>query len=208
MIEIAETEAVRFLRDQLPAVVRTKANGYFDMQPGEYRPGDYSRSYEVRHEFIALYGFSILDRDTVELLATYSPLLEVGAGTGYWASELRQAGADVVATDLDPSPANKYQFTKFWEVERLDGVAAVEKYPDRTLLTVWPDYEGEWIEDVLKAYRSDRVLYVGEGDGGCTGTDAFHEYLFEHFERVQTVPLYQFSGIHDRLEIYERKKGN
>jgi hypothetical protein len=35
----------------------------------------------------------------VQVLAPYAPIVEVGAGSGYWAYELRQAGVEVVATD-------------------------------------------------------------------------------------------------------------
>lgn len=49
----------------------------------------------------------------VAALAARSPLLEVGAGTGYWARCLRAAGADVLALDVCPpgpasSTANTY----------------------------------------------------------------------------------------------------
>ena len=35
----------------------------------------------------------------------HSPLVEVGAGTGYWAALLRGRGARVFAYDRDPPPA-------------------------------------------------------------------------------------------------------
>jgi len=39
------------------------------------------------------------------LLAARAPLVEVGAGTGYWAATLRRRGVDVLAYDLNPPSA-------------------------------------------------------------------------------------------------------
>ena len=41
----------------------------------------------------------------MKALAGVGPLLEVGAGTGYWASLLRQAGVSVTAVDSHPPGA-------------------------------------------------------------------------------------------------------
>jgi hypothetical protein len=159
------------------------------------------RGYEKRRDFIETFGFSILDRRTVDLLHGHSPILEVGAGTGYWSHELRKAGADVVATDLVPGEGNKYRFTHGYGVEQLGGVEAVHKYPGRTLLLVWPDYDADWSEQVLDAYMGSTVLYVGEGEGGCTATDRFHEMLSSRFPWITRHRLHQFYGIHDCLSI-------
>lgn len=198
-----ETEAVRFLRNRVPSLLRRKGGGY-DISLGDV--GEYMKGVSLREEFIRLYGFAILDRDTIDALVDFAPLLEVGAGSGYWTYELRKAGVDVIATDVEPGEDNRYKFAQAWTaVQKLDAVAAAKRYRRRTLLTVWPDYREQWSADALKAYKGKRVIYVGEGDGGCTACDEFHEHLYEHFESVYEAALYQFSGIHDRLEVWERK---
>jgi hypothetical protein len=44
-------------------------------------------------------------------LKHFSPIVEIGAGNGYWASLLRDAGCDIVAFDVasiaQPSPSNR-----------------------------------------------------------------------------------------------------
>ena len=59
------------------------------------------------------------------LLAARAPLVEVGAGTGYWAAALRRRGVDVLAYDLNPPAAdaaetNAYhgRLPPFTEVQR------------------------------------------------------------------------------------------
>jgi len=57
---------------------------------------------EYRPELIAKYAFSIPVIGILEIIADYSPLVEVGAGTGYWAMCLTEVGAEIDAFDLQP----------------------------------------------------------------------------------------------------------
>ena len=41
----------------------------------------------------------------LSLLAARAPLVEIGAGTGYWAAILRRRSVDVLAYDLNPPAA-------------------------------------------------------------------------------------------------------
>ena len=51
-------------------------------------------------------AFAVPNQQALDVLAKHAPLLELGAGTGYWASLLRGAGVDVLAYDRDvPSAA-------------------------------------------------------------------------------------------------------
>jgi hypothetical protein len=201
MDELPQSEAIHYLREHLPSVLIADPD-LFNWMTGDL--DDYRQSREVRDAFISQFGFAILDRGLSRGLAQFSPLIEVGAGTGYWSYELRKEGIEVVATDL--APGARYGFTRSWvDVEAIDGVSAVLKYPDHTLLMVWPDYNVPRSADVLKAYTGKTVIYVGEGDGGCTGCDEFHAILEERFEVLREVRLYRFHYMHDRAWIYERK---
>ena len=37
----------------------------------------------------------------------------------------------------------------------------------------------------LEHYTGQRLIYIGEGDGGCTADDQFHQMLEEHWEEVE-----------------------
>ena len=41
-------------------------------------------------------------REALQALARVGPILEVGAGTGYWVLKMREAGVQVTAVDLRP----------------------------------------------------------------------------------------------------------
>ena len=169
---------------------------------GEWLPGGIAE-FQVRENFVGEFGFAILTAHMIDVLKRFSPIIEVGSGKGYWASELKGAGVDVVATDpgIHKRPAWKKPFT---DIVPMNGEAAVAQYPGRTLLMVWPDYNLDWPVRTLKAYAGGRVIYVGEGHGGCTADDAFHELLDKEWELQLSVKTPQFSCIHDRTEIWRR----
>lgn len=50
-----------------------------------------------------LYAFAAPNSRALQALAELSPILEVGAGVGYWALLLKQAGVSVLATDELPT---------------------------------------------------------------------------------------------------------
>jgi hypothetical protein len=165
---------------------------------------DYDSQIELRQQFSARFGLAILDTRTLNLVRSFSPLLEVGSGSGYWAHELRKAGADIIPTDPG---TGKYYFVhgQWMEMEKLTAPEAVIKYPDRTLLIVWPDFDKPWPHKALAAYCGEVVLYVGEGRDGCTGDDHFHDILDADYE-CENHYIPQFMHIHDRLYVCRRKK--
>lgn len=171
----------------------------------EYNHGSF-RNYEVRNTFINKFGFCILTDEIAKTVATYGPLIEIGAGSGYWAHEIRCAGGDIIATDPGTgSYAGNGGWKNPWiEIERIGGVEAVTKYPERNLLTVWPDYSGAWAYETLCAFKGSTVLYAGE-NRGCTADDDFHDFLEKHFEEIEVINVPQFNGIHDYLGIWRRR---
>jgi len=201
----APTEAETFFKER-DIDIATLDGNYIDLNFERYR-----HRWQLRGQFIRQFGFAIITSDVIKMICGYGPLVEVGSGSGYWAYELRRAGIDVIATD----PATgKYDVlgkgfghweTPWLEIERITGVEAVERYPERSLLTVWPDYDMPWAAETLRAFKATTVLYVGEGQGGCTADDDFHAQIEKCFDEVENIWLPQFDGIHDRLEVWKRK---
>jgi len=138
-----------------------------------YGRGGSMRSYYARGYATSAYAWAVPSPEAIEKIAAWSPILEVGAGRGYWAKLLAEAGADVIATD-PWAPEDT-----FYPVEKLLDTEAVRKHGSgRTLLMVWPPYDMSVAFDALRAFEEvggRRLVYVGEGSGGCTADDAFHE---------------------------------
>jgi len=152
-----------------------------------------------RRELAALLAWAIPAEGALGVLAGYGPLVECGAGTGYWAALLRARGVDVLATDL--APANR----SWTAVSAAAAVTAVRAHPGRTLLLCWPPYDDDGASyAALRAYRADVLLYAGGGPGGPTGTVRFHRELELNWSPAEQVALPTWPGLRDRLVVYRR----
>ena len=53
------------------------------------------------------FAWAIPDERAIRILKHFSPIVEVGAGKGYWASLLKKAGGDILAYDAAAEPSGK-----------------------------------------------------------------------------------------------------
>ena len=134
-------------------------------------------------------------------------VVEIGAGSGYWAWQLEQAGVSVAAYDPhEPDADNQYCKHGPYTTILPAGPEAAAAHPDRALLMVWPPYEGNHAAHALSVYRGDLLLYAGEGWGGCTADDAFYELLDAEWTEVsESARHVTWSGIHCTLKAYRRR---
>lgn len=187
---------------------------------GEERRAYFMESTMARHYATAAYAWAVPTEEIVRDIAAWGPILEIGAGKGYWAKMIADAGGDIIATD----PYTPDDTETFYPVESLSDVDAVRKYgTGRTLLMVWPPYDMPVAFNALREFesvRGTRVIYVGEGSGGCTGDDNFHEaiglggfFYDEDAPRVKNIgwssrryeaDLPRWYGIYDDVFYFER----
>jgi hypothetical protein len=164
-----------------------------------------------RQRLIRQYSWTIPDPDTVAFVANHAQggLVDPIAGTGYWAYLLAQVGVDAVCYDLNPG---KELQNNGWHGEDLyvevcakDGADAVALHPDRTLFLSWPPFALDVGARILRAYKGQRVIYIGEGKGGGTGGDQMHRILDSDWTEVGSHQPVQWWGAHDRVMVYQRR---
>lgn len=173
----------------------------------------YQERQAVREEAILDYAFAVPDGDALEVIAGLAPIVEMGAGTGYWAGLLRARGVDVIAYDQTPghgiesgAAAGRRLYTEVLA----GGPAALAAHPDRTLLLVWPPlwHEGDDEADMsvacLDHWRGRSLVYVGDWQG-ATASDAFHQRLRGEFVEVACHVIPQWDEVRDRLWVFERR---
>jgi len=165
--------------------------------------------YFLRDFTINNYGFGFpINKESLDIISNLSNrILEIGAGSG-WLSFLLSKNIDIIATDIKSVWKNSETNLpiNYFAIEEMDAVSAVEKYPDRDILTCWPTYEKPWAFESVNKIRSDQILfYIGEGYGGCTADDSFHDLLDREFDLINKLNYPNWPGIHDRLFIYRRK---
>lgn len=165
----------------------------------------------TRTEMCRRFSWSILSPGDITWMRAFvsaSGVVEIGAGRGYWADQLKWAGVDVVAYEPHlPGRDNHYFDTdETFTLVRVDDHLAVKKHADRTLLIVWPSYGEAWAAEALARYQGDVLIYAGEGAGGCTADDEFFEILERDWEWLSTAPLHMtWWGIHCQLQAFVRK---
>ena len=198
--------------------------GIQDGRVSEAHPHAYSIIKMMRRR----YSYALPDDDLVRRIAADSPIVEVGAGLGYWSWLLRQAGAEVRATDVRP-PAQYFDergrlaFTPgrrpgrpndwldtrpAWTlVEVAEAAEAAAAAPETAaLLIVWPPYNEPMAAAALRAFRGAVLWYVGEGRGGACADDAFFDELEESWEEDELHALIRFPGLYDWAHRLVRRR--
>jgi hypothetical protein len=166
---------------------------------------------ERRRELAAVFSWAIPTEEALDVLARYAPLVEGGAGTGYWAALLQARGVEAVAYDLSPPgmlAPNAYHARgqKPWtRLHQGSSVTAVRRHRDRTLVLCWPPYEDDAASYApLRAHRGEVAIYIGEGDDGATGSVRFHRELDLNWTLVEQIDLLHWPRLRDRLMVYRR----
>lgn len=169
--------------------------------------GDTMGQLQQRRLMAAMFSWAIPNEPALKLIASFSPIIEIGAGTGYWAHMLMERGADIIAYDHEPPSTHENHFHSkrdcFFPVQQGSDVS-VSDHADRTLFLCWPPYSDPMAANCLRRYKGARLVYVGEGDGGCCGDDDFWTEIEKGWKEVQSVAIPQWYGLHDALTVYER----
>lgn len=133
------------------------------------------------------FGFAVPTGEALAAIERAAPsgVVELGAGTGYWAQQLADRGVDVVAYDLAPAPssANKwFAGSQPWFPVQVGDEEILDHFADRCLLLVWPTRNESWAAAAVRRFHEAdgrTVVYVGERPGGRTGDDVFHALIGE-----------------------------
>jgi hypothetical protein len=186
---------------------------------GGWEPDGFAISWETRQpiqpgrdELVRRYAWAVADPGSVGFVAEHAAagVVEIGAGAGYWAWQLVQRGIPVAAYDESPPnvKSNGYcgrdgVLRPVWHPVHEGGPEMAAKHADRALFLCWPPMS-TMAAEALAAYQGDRVIYIGEGDWGCTADDDFHEALNAGWEEIADHVGVRWSGINDRITVHRR----
>lgn len=166
-----------------------------------------------RGDLVTKYSFSIPTAGILKSIAARSPLVEIGAGNGYWARCLTRTGADIIAYDKFPPdeslpfPWGRWEEENFWfdsewfPVNRGDEAAAA-RHPDRSLFLCWPPFNSPMAGEALELYAragGRTLLYIG--DPLSSGDHRFHERR-KGLALLEMHELWHWPGTDDRLWVY------
>jgi hypothetical protein len=170
---------------------------------------DFYQRFDHRSELVRQYAWAVPTPDVVAEIVKYSPIIEIGAGTGYWARQIQLAGGNVLAFDKAPPGLSKKKNwydhqTTYFNVQR-GRASKIKKHPDRTLFLCWPPYSTSLAHDCLSLYRGNVFLYVGEDRYGCNGDRAFWKLIGAEWEEERYMEIPQWDGLHDNFHVFTRK---
>ena len=177
--------------------------------PPEFRGMPFT---SMRPAFMSEFGFVLLSQafidDLVNKVIKGGRVLEIMSGPGLLARHLRDAGVDLMATDNFWWYDNHKRMC--WElfsyVERLDALKAIRKYGSKVdfVLMSWPEYDSPLaamcVEEIRKVNPDLKLIYIGEGGGGCCANDEFFDMLSYscvdiHFD--------SWFGIQDYVSVFD-----
>ena len=160
----------------------------------------------ARREYLRKYGCARWTPKALDAIAAHSPLIEIGAGSGRWANELRtKCGANVLAFDnrssLAPSREGSFGADAVYHGDE----TMLLLHPERTLFLCYPPGAGNRMaERCVRVAMCDTIAYVGEGRGGVNGTREFFDVLDAEWHVAECIELDPFPESYERLYILRR----
>ena len=115
----------------------------------------------------AKYAWACPDNRALKVLCHFSPLIEIGAGKGYWAHLVQQKGGDIIAFDKHAGEGDKP-----WTSIEQGGpeVLLAPSMSEKNLFLCFPDEEESIAIVCLENFTGEYIIHVGElmaGDGTC-----------------------------------------
>lgn len=162
----------------------------------------------ARSHLVKTFAFAVPSANAIKAIRELdTPIVEIGAGGGYWASLLRQVGVTVIAVDKEPWEATWTPVVLGNHQTALDIACGL---PNPALFMCWPPYGAEWPERALKHWRGDTLIHVGE-HFGCTARDGFYARLPVEIDEekhgwtlTREISIPQWYGARDYMSIYKR----
>lgn len=158
-----------------------------------------------RNKLVLAYSWAVPNREALGAIAQYTPnneVVEMGAGTGYWAYLLSQMSITVYA--WDKNPYHNRHCDAHWGDVMPGGPEKLSRFSNIPMLLVWPPYDDDMATKSLLAYKGNTLIYVGEGEWGCCANDSFFDALHCEWKEVENIEIPQFQCIHDSMSVFKR----
>jgi hypothetical protein len=168
-----------------------------------------------RKQYVQRYAHAIPTITALEAIGTFGPILEIGAGTGYWAWLLRRRGVDIACYDKEPPgvPGHSNRFhgtgSTCWTDVLTGDETAVALHPERTLFLCWPPPHDEMPLRAITAYQGEVFIFVGElplpWRKRVTTSQRFLSELGSNWEPIQAIELPHWEICCDNLYVFKRR---
>jgi hypothetical protein len=179
-------------------------NAYLDEFVRVHQQLDWPKHLDERPALVQRYSWAVPTNAAIDLVARYAPLVEMGAGGGYWTHLLRERGVDVIAYDRERPHDDNYFARHQWTHIEPGTPRSLRQHSDRSLLLCWPPKGSAMATNCLKQWHGEHLVHVGEWKIS-TGSPAFYDRLETGFDLVAELSIPQWEGIHDTLTVWRRR---
>jgi hypothetical protein len=159
------------------------------------------------------YAWAVPDHKALTILSYFSPLIEIGAGLGYWAKLLQEMSVDIVCFDKIVPPKDER-----WTAVKKGGP---EKLLDedisgsRNLVLCYPDEDESMGVQCIENFSGEYIIHIGEliGTGslsepqkpwGRTSSAEMQQELMANFHCVLSLELQGYPHARDHLTVWKR----
>ena len=189
------------------------------------KPMELQKIYNIdKFDFINISSFALITKTWVKPLAEYigdKKCLEIMAGKGVLAKALSDYGVEIIATDnytwkwhrkRDKKEGQIVKSEELWcDVLNIDCLEAINKYGSGIsyIICSWPPYESTDLHKSLllmrKVNSACKLIYIGEGKGGCTAEDGFFNEARvitsdAQFNSISKL-LRSWQGMYDKIQL-------
>jgi hypothetical protein len=211
--------------DIVAPAVSPSGNHHREVNGGSATPS--SRLRYAQGLLQATYAYAIPSPETIDWIARTidgRPVVEIGAGRGYWAAQLAQAGVTIHAYDSHPPggqapntwfPSSRTPDALFHPVGTLRHLAAAgrrdRRYPaQHVLFLCWPPaWDHPMSLRALTAYErrgGHHVIYIGETNPNRSATPEFFQELNTRWTLADDDPSHvAWQGLHDVAQSWTRR---
>lgn len=152
-----------------------------------------------------VFGYAPMNHKSVMTLTGFigeGNALEVCGGLGFISYLLASNGIDIVCTDKMVSHHQSWQST-WYPVIKMDAVEAVQTYRRDCLICSWAPLYSTFLWDCIKEFKGDKMIIIGENQGGCTGNPGYDELSLDW--RVQVKKHPDFKVLNSKIFLCTRK---
>ncbi len=146
-----------------------------------------NRLVNIRERCAETLAWGIPNDEVLNEIGKYSPLIEIGAGLGYWARLLQDRGIRIKPTDIS-IPLIEDRWTRIYSGNAIFHL----KNNRRNLFVCWvPE---EIAQQAGEIFEGEYIIFAGE------------KINFPNFELVNNIPLPNWKGFTDSLQIFRRRR--
>ena len=190
-------------------------DNFFSDEAREERASNWVRLDVVGQALSMKYAWAVPDNRALKILEAFSPLVEIGGGSGYWCRLLRERGVDILSFDRKVNPRTWWTYVGQGGPNMLENrrVAA-----NRNLFLCYPDDSNPLSIKCLERFTGEYIIHVGElistgtlsgypqAPFGRTSCSEFSVMLQEHFHCLLVADLPRLPFSKDCISVWKRTK--